>query len=279
MRFDDYVVRLGGDEFAIVLNDIQDIDSIQKLSARIHESLMLPFYLNRKEVFINTSMGITHSYVSFGKAKDFFRDADTAMNYAKSLGRSCRVIFQPEMHKSVVQRLNLGNSLRQALRRDEFFLEYQPIISLDNEKLVGFEALIRWNPLGKDVIPPSDFIYLAEEIGLIQPIGQWVLEEACQQIKAWQVKFKELHDLTVSVNLSAKQIFNSNFFDQIQAALEKSDLQPQFLKLEVTESILLEDKERVASILKEIRSLGVQISIDDFWDWLLIFELSNSFSL
>lgn len=264
MRFDDYVVRLGGDEFAVVLNNIKDIDNIHKIASRIHDGLMLPFCLNDNEVFINTSMGITHSHVSFGKAEDFFRDADTAMNYAKSLGRSCRVIFQPEMHKSVVQRLNLGNSLRQALSRKEFFLEYQPIVSLDEEILVGFEALIRWKHPQQGTIPPSEFIHLAEEIGLIEPIGQWALEEACQQTKAWQVQFEGMQDLTISVNLSAKQIFDNNFFTQVKTALAKSELEPCCLKLEVTENILLEDKKKVAAVLDNVRSLGVQISIDDF---------------
>ncbi|PSN20831.1 diguanylate cyclase [filamentous cyanobacterium CCP5] len=264
MRCSDYVVRLGGDEFAVVINSIQYTEDLLKIASRIHEVLMAPFDLDGRETFINASLGITSSHISLGNADDFFRDADIAMNYAKSLGRSCCVIFQPEMHSQVTQRLDLINSLKRALSNGEFFLEYQPIVSICEENLVGFETLIRWNHPDKGIISPSEFIPIAEEIGLINSIGQWVLEEACSQLKKWQLQFSCLADLTVSVNLSAKQFCNQNLLEQIKRALTESQLEARCLILEVTESILIENKADVISILENIRALGVQIAIDDF---------------
>ena len=264
MRCHDHVLHLGGDEFAFVIKKIQSTEDLLRVTSRIHEALMAPFYLEGHEVFVSASMGVTSSYVSLGSAEDFFRDADIAMNRAKSLGRSCCVVFQPEMHRQVVERLDLGNSLKRTLDKNEFFLEFQPIVSVSEEYPVGFEALIRWAHPDKGIIPPSEFIPLAEELGLINSIGQWVMEEACRQLKEWQFKFKVLANVTVSINLSTKQFFNQNLLEQIKRALEKSQLSANCLIIEITEHILLESKEKVISILEDIRSLGVQIAIDDF---------------
>lgn len=264
MRSKDYVVHLGGDEFSVVLKNLKDVESAIKIASRIHDELKAPFQFDDQEIFVSVSIGLTHSQVSLGGAKDFFRDADIAMNQAKYSGRSCLKIFTLEMHKQAVKRLDLTNSLRRALQQNEFFLEYQPIVSLTDEQLVGFEALIRWKHPKQGIILPSTFISLAEENNFIISIGDWVLEEACCQMKTWQTQSQNVQDLTINVNLSAKQIFHDGLIDQIERALAKSQLEPQYLKLEITEGILLEDREKIVAVLQKINKLGVRIAVDDF---------------
>lgn len=264
IRLNDYLFRIGGDEYGIILNDVKSISNLDKVVLRIHESLIPSFYLGDNEVFVNASIGITHNQISFGKAEDFFRDASAAMNHAKSLGYSHSVIFHPNIQEKFEHHLDLANSLQRALERNEFFLEYQPIFSLNEELLVGFEALVRWKHTRLGIVSPKDFIPLAEKGKFINALGRWVLEEACQKIKYFQNQYPEASNLSVSVNVSVCQIISGDFHRIVNDVLGITRLKPECLTLEITESILLERSQRTLYELAKIKSLGVKIAIDDF---------------
>ncbi len=264
IRLNDCLFRAGGDEYAIAIHDIKSVSSLDKIAARIYESLFSSFHLEDNEIFISISLGMTHNKVSMGKAEDFFRDASAAMNHAKSSGSSHCVVFQPKIQEKFEHSLGLANSLRKALERDELFLEYQPIFSLSEELLVGFEALVRWRHPKWGIISPQDFIPLAEKSQLIDTLGQWVLQEACQHMKDWQKKFSEACNLFVSVNVSVCQILCGDFYKKVDKALKAADLKPEFLSLEITESVLLEHSQQTLYELAKVKSLGIKIAIDDF---------------
>ncbi|NEQ42991.1 MAG: diguanylate cyclase [Leptolyngbya sp. SIOISBB] len=264
IRLNDCLFRAGGDEYVIVIHDIKSVSSLDKIAARICESLFSAFYLEDNEIFISINLGITHNNVSIGKAEDFFRDASAAMNHAKSSGSSHCVVFQPKIQEKFEHHLDLANSLRKALERNELFLEYQPIFSLNEELLVGFEALVRWKHSRWGIISPKDFIPLAEKSQLIDTLGQWVLQEACQQMKNWQEQFSEAHNLFVSVNVSVCQILCGDFHKKVDESLKAADLKSEFLSLEITESVLLEHSQQTLCELAKVKSLGVKIAIDDF---------------
>jgi diguanylate cyclase (GGDEF)-like protein/PAS domain S-box-containing protein len=261
----DLVARLGGDEFTILLEGMNELADAISVADRIHRALAEPFDLNGNEVFTSVSIGIAlSSNMDLTSAEDVLRGADIAMYRAKAHGKSCHEVFDNEMHRSVVALMQMENDLRRAVERQEFELFYQPIVSLSTGRIAGFEALVRWPHPEKGYISPNDFISLAEETGLIMPLGDWVLREACRQLCQWQVKFSKHLPLSISVNLSGRQFSQPNLPEQIQQILEETNLNPSSLKLEITESAIMENTESAMAMLMAIKALGVQLSVDDF---------------
>ena len=263
-REGDLLARFGGDEFVFLLKDIQQENEAIIVAQRIHQALTVPFLLNNREIFISASIGITLSADHYQYPEQMLRDADTAMYCAKARGRACHEIFAPTMHLYVLKKLHLESDLRQALQRQELVVYYQPIFCLQTQKIVGAEALVRWHPPDKPIIPPNDFIPLAEETGLIIDIDLWVLKCACEQLHQWQQQFGDLAPKFVSVNLSPKQFSNPNLSPKISDILEETKLEPKFLKLEITESVFLENSTAVLDILCQLQKLNIQICLDDF---------------
>jgi diguanylate cyclase (GGDEF)-like protein/PAS domain S-box-containing protein len=264
VRLEDQIARLGGDEFTILIQDIQDFKVVTDIAERIQEEISQPFHLSGYETFTTASIGIAVYSSEYHQPEELLRDADTAMYEAKSLGKAQYVIFDRDMHIQAMNLLKLETDLRQALDRGEFIVQYQPIVSLETGKLHGFEALVRWFHPEKGLIAPDNFITVAEETGLIIPLGRWVLEEACKQFKQWEQQFPSSADLVMSVNLSSKQFAHSNLFDQIIQVLEITKLAPHKIKLEITESVVMENIEVASKILERLRSQGIELSIDDF---------------
>jgi EAL domain-containing protein (putative c-di-GMP-specific phosphodiesterase class I) len=260
----DMVARLGGDEFAILLDGITNAGDATSMARRIQEKLASPFNLSGHEVFTTTSIGIALSSTGYDHSENMLRDADTAMYRAKAQGKACYEVFDKGMHTQAVYLLKMENDLRRALEREEFCVYYQPIVSLDNGQLSGFEALIRWQHPERGFVNPSDFIPLAEDTGLIVPIGQWILKRACEQLAKWQWQSPANRQLFMSVNLSSKQVSQPDLVNTIREILEEAHLEAKFLKLEITESAVMENADMAARLLKRLQSLGVQLSIDDF---------------
>ncbi|MEJ7618268.1 MAG: EAL domain-containing protein [Pyrinomonadaceae bacterium] len=263
LRHGDTVARLGGDEFTVLLDGLHEIGEADKIAQRIRTALAQPFHLSGHEVFTSASIGIAQSSAGYVSAEDLMRDADTAMYQAKRLGKARHETFDPAMHDLATETLALENDLRRALERDEFLLHYQPVVSLDDERIIGFEALVRWRHPQRGLIPPQKFIPLAEETGLILPIGQWVLESACGQARVWQDQFPEI-PLFVSVNVSGKQLAEPSFVTHVKEALRKQQLDSSKLQLEITESAVMGNREAVLDILKQLQEIGIELSMDDF---------------
>ena len=260
----DMVARLGGDEFAILLDGITDSSVATTMAGRIQEKLQEPFNLSGHEVFTTTSVGIALSSTGYDHPENILRDADTAMYRAKAQGKACYEVFDKGMHTRAVYLLQMENDLRRALDREELRVHYQPIVSLENGQLAGFEALLRWQHPERGFISPVDFISLAEDTGLIVPIGMWILKRACQQLAKWQWRSPANRQLMMSVNLSSKQLAQAALVDQIRETLEETHVDPRHLKLEITESAVMENAETAAQLLRRLKALGVQLSIDDF---------------
>ncbi len=264
LRPGDTIARLGGDEFTILLEDIDEAAHAIEVAERIQKEMSLPFNLNGHEAFTTVSIGIALYNASYNHLEELLRDADTAMYQAKSLGKAQHALFDKNMHDQAMHLLQLETDLRRAIDREEFMVLYQPIVSLQTGMLIGFEALVRWRHPKREIICPKDFISLAEETGHIILIGQWVIEEACRQMRQWQENLCSELPLSISVNLSSKQFANSSLIDQIMESLKKTGLDPGMLKLEITESVVMEDMKAAAGMLEQLRSLGVGLSIDDF---------------
>ncbi|MBD2102003.1 EAL domain-containing protein [Leptolyngbya sp. FACHB-261] len=262
LRAGDTVARLGGDEFAILLENINGSNDATCVAERIQEELALPFNLNNHEVFITASVGIVLETTNYEKPEELLRDADTAMYHAKSLGKARYNIFDQAMHARVLALLQLDNDLRRAVERQEFQVYYQPIVSLTTGRITGFEALARWQHPSKGMILPSEFIQLAEETGLIVPIGEWVLHEACYQASLWQARFPS--PLTISVNLSGRQLTQPDLASKISQILQRTNLAPSNLRLEMTESVIMENTQLATDVLLQLKALDVQLCIDDF---------------
>ncbi len=260
----DTLARFGGDEFAILVSGIVDTTDAVRVAERIHRELSLPFDLNRNSTFASASIGIALSSSGYERPEDILRDADIAMYRAKENGKARYEMFDQGMHARAVSRLQLESDLRQAVEEKQFSVFYQPIVALETGRLAGFEALVRWNHPRQGMVTPNDFIPVAEETGLIVPIGEWVLEEACKRIREWQISSPTHRALCLSVNLSARQVSQPDLVERIKRALNISKLHPHFLKLELTESVVMENAEAAAEMLKRLRALGVQLSIDDF---------------
>ena len=260
----DMVARLGGDEFAILLDGIPNSAEATNMAKRIQDKLDSPFNLSGHEVFTTTSIGIALSSTGYDYPENMLRDADTAMYRAKAQGKACYEVFDKGMHARAVYLLQMENDLRRALDREELRVYYQPIVSLNNGQLAGFEALIRWQHPERGFISPVDFISLAEDTGMIAPIGLWILKRACQQLAQWQWASPAHRQLFMSVNLSGKQVAEPDLVSQIQQILEATHLDARYLKLEITESVVMENAELAAQFFKRLKALGVQLSIDDF---------------
>jgi len=260
----DTLARFGGDEFAILLSGMTDATDAVRVAKRISEELTQPFVLDKNSAFATASIGIALSSSGYDRAEDILRDADIAMYRAKENGKARYEVFDHGMHARAVSRLQLESDLRLAIEQKEFCVYYQPIVCLQTGRLAGFEALVRWNHPRRGLVEPADFIPVAEETGLIVPIGEWVLNEACAQVRQWQIDSPSHRSLSLSVNLSARQVAQPHLLDRIKEALDNSKLNPHCLKLEITESVVMENAEAAALMFKQLRSLGVQLSIDDF---------------
>jgi len=258
------LARLGGDEFTILLVDINDPSDAIRAAERIQSVLAMPYSFGGQEVFVSASVGIALSTTPHSTADDLLRDADIAMYRAKSLGKARVEIFDTEMHVQAVNRLKLESALRRAVEREEFRLFYQPIISLHRGRITGFEALLRWQPPNRGLVGPAEFIGVAEETGLILPIGKWVLHQACQQARLWQTQYPSDPPLTMSVNISAKQFAKSDLAEEIRLVLEQTGIPSSSLELEITETVAMGDAERTIKTLSRLKSLGVRLAIDDF---------------
>jgi diguanylate cyclase (GGDEF)-like protein len=260
----DTLARFGGDEFAILLSGMTDATDTVRVAQRIQEELTQPFVLDKNSAFVSSSIGIALSSSGYDRPEDILRDADTAMYRAKENGKARYEVFDHGMHDRAVSRLQLESDLRQAVEQKEFCVYYQPIVCLQSGRLAGFEALVRWNHPLQGLVKPADFIPVAEETGLIVPIGEWVLQESCRQIRECQMAHPSHRSLSLSVNLSARQVAQPDLLPRIKEALAISKLDPRCLKLEITESVVMENAEAAALMFKQLRAMGVQLSIDDF---------------
>jgi diguanylate cyclase (GGDEF)-like protein len=264
VRPSDAVARLGGDEFAILLDGIDAGEDAVRVAERVQEVVSSPLYVNGHEVFTTASIGITLCNALYYDPENILRDADTAMYHAKENGKARFELFDAAMHASVVAKLQLENDLRRAVDNDEFEVHYQPIVALDSGRLAGFEALVRWNHPERGLVSPAEFIPLAEETGIITEIGEWVLRESCRQAREWTPANDTHTPLTMSVNLSGKQFAQPDLIDQARNALLESGLDARSLKLEITESAVMENAQSAATMLAQLRDLGIKLSIDDF---------------
>jgi diguanylate cyclase (GGDEF)-like protein/PAS domain S-box-containing protein len=260
----DLVTRLGGDEFVILLEDIDGPDDAVDVAERILEELQSPLPIDDKEIFISASIGIALGTAHRRHAEELVRDADIAMYRAKANGRAGYAIFDPAMHQQVLQRLELENYLRRALEMQEMVLYYQPILSLSTSQIAGFEVLLRWQHPKLGLVTPDRFVTIAEETGLIVPIGEWILHTACQQLAEWQRRHAAASSLKMAVNLSVKQLKGDILLPQLDDALRQADLTGDSPTLEITENLLVQDIDTTSQLLKQVRARGVRISIDDF---------------
>lgn len=264
LKFGDTVARLGGDEFAIMLEDVHDKDEGTALSEMLQKALSTPFVLGGKEVFTTASMGIAHSTDNYVRPEDILRDSELAMYRAKELGKARSVAFDPAMRGTTVTPLDVETDLRRALDRNEMILNFQPIVSLADGRIRGFEALSRWRHKERGDIPPSEFIPIAEETGMIVELGQWVLRNACAQMVEWNKEFPEQGPFEISVNLSGRQFTQLDLVKMVTSSLDGTGLDASFLKLEITESALMENAQRSAQMLRHLKELHIKVCVDDF---------------
>ena len=262
---DNTLARLGGDEFTVLLEDIRDPSDAVRVAERVQQAVRVPVSMGGgQEVFATASIGIAVSTSVNCSDEELVRDADIAMYRAKASGGDRCAVFDATMHERAVERLQLETDLRHALERDEFRLQYQPIVSLRDHRVIGFEALVRWQHPERGLLSPAAFLTLAEETGLITRIDHWVLREACGQARRWQTNFPSSSPASVSVNVSAQGFGQPDLVQQVANALQETGLDPHNLRLEITESVAMADAERARTILIELKALGVRISLDDF---------------
>lgn len=264
IRPSDMVARLGGDEFVILLENICDRDQATQIAQRLLVQLQHPIKIAGEEIYSSVSIGIATSMAGYDKPEDIVRDADMAMYRAKLNGKSRYEIFDSSIHLGAVSQMQIEMDLRRACENNEFALHYQPIVSLISEDIIGFEALVRWNHPTRGLVPPSDFIPVAEETGIILPLGNWILHEACRQMQEWKENYSQPKDLIVSVNLSARQLEQIDLAEQISDVLRETGFDPNCLRLEITESVIMNNAEQAVITVNQLRGLGVRVSIDDF---------------
>lgn len=262
IRKNDIVFRMGGDEFICILSEINSQKEAETIAERLINSLSKPFYLDSNECYISASVGISIYPFDGDDIETLLTFADTAMYEAKNSGKNQYKLTKAEVNAAAFEKMTLENELRKAIKQKSFTLHYQPQIDTKTLKVTGFEALLRWEHPDLGNIPPGEFIPLAEETGLIIPIGKWVLKTACRQNMAWQ---KELGiSPKISVNISTKQFFEENFLEMVMEILNETKMPPHLLELEITETILMKQTPKITSILSELKRLGIRISIDDF---------------
>jgi diguanylate cyclase (GGDEF)-like protein/PAS domain S-box-containing protein len=260
----DTVARLGGDEFTILLEGSADVSDATHLAERILDLFKKPFSIEGQTLFVSASIGIALSAPGADSPDDILRNADIALYQAKSKGKSRYAIFAAGMNTQAASRLRLETELRYAIEREEFVVYYQPVVDLKTGRISEVEALVRWQHPERGLVPPLEFIPIAEETGMIIPIGQWVLEQACRQLRAWQVQYPSDPPLALSVNLSARQFQHPHLVEDIIHTLHDCGLEPGCLKLEITESATMEDSQLAVETLGKLKSLGIQLAIDDF---------------
>jgi diguanylate cyclase (GGDEF)-like protein len=263
LREGDSLARLGGDEFAILLNRLDDEGQANAIAFRIQDALSAPFSIGGREVFTSASIGIAFSAAQYSNPEEMMRDADTAMYHAKARGKARHELFDAEMHARALDRLGLENDLRQAIKSRAFDVHYQPIVSLATGMCVGFEALVRWSRNGQ-ATSPEKFIPVAEELGLIESLGTWVLQEACRTFTDWQRRYPRYGLEYITVNVSTRQLMQPNFLQIVQETVLRSGLTPSNLRLEITETTLMGSPHMAAEALRELRDFGVKVYLDDF---------------
>ena len=263
-RKTDTVGRLGGDEFVVLMDEFDDPSDVFRLADRVLQDLTAPILLNGEEAVASASIGIALGNRHYESADDILRDADIAMYRAKSRGKAGRVIFDRSMHTRAVARMKLESDLRLAATRNEYRLHYQPIVSLRSGRITGFEALVRWEHPERGLVGPDEFIPVAEETGLILPLGMWVLREAVGQLRHWQDEFGVEPPLTIGVNLSCRQFFQPDLVPQIEHTIREAGIDASCLRIEITESVMMERAEEASLALARLSALGVRLAMDDF---------------
>jgi len=263
VRSVDTVARFGGDEFTVLLSDISNINEAVHVTERILAEFTKPVDIDGHEIFSSVSVGVAIATPDT-VPEALLREADTAMYVAKFSGRARYQVFDPSMHRRARNLLTIENELRRALDRGEFELRYQPIVSLSGGEIVGFEALLRWRHSERGLVGPSEFIPIAEDTGLIVPIGRWVLREACTQLMRWRKDGFHRDDLIISVNLSVKQLVQQDFAEEVARIIRETGVSPSFLNLEITESAIIGNPDTALKVLSDLKQLGVRLSTDDF---------------
>ena len=264
LRDGDTIARLGGDEFTILLDGIKDYGDAQRVAERVQEVLGESFHLAGRELFITASVGIKYSGHGDEQPEDLLRDADTAMYCAKTLGKAQYQVFDAKMHTRALTLLQMESDLRRAVEREEFHVNYQPIVSLESGRISGFEALVRWHHPERGVILPSEFVSVAEETGVIMQIDRLVLRQACCQMRKWQNALPGTRRMKISVNVSCKQFMQPMIVEQVMEILQETGLDPSSLKLEITESVMMEGRDYTMGVLERLSEAGVELSLDDF---------------
>ena len=264
LRDIDTLARFGGDEFVILLEDMENENYAVVIAERLQKSLKTPFEIEGNDIYAPASFGIVLNTRIYDDSEIIIRDADAAMYHAKEKGRLQFKIFDKTLHEKALNLLQVETDLRKAIANKEFDLYYQPIVSLDNISIIGFEALIRWNHPTQGLVYPDSFIPVAEETGLIIPIGRWVLKKACRDLRRWDKQVKSKLPLFMSVNISSKQFLRPSLIDDIKEILHETGLPPDQLKLEITETALMEDFHETIPLIQRLKDFGVQIVIDDF---------------
>ncbi|MGC9526025.1 MAG: putative bifunctional diguanylate cyclase/phosphodiesterase [Limnospira sp.] len=264
IRSADTVAHLGGDEFCLLLEDIKDIKEVTRVVEGVDRAVKTPFELEDREIGVTASIGIALSLTGYDRSGDILRDADIALHRAKENGKAQYEIFDRAMHGEALRRLHLETDLRRALQNGEFLVYYQPIVSLKTGVMAGFEALVRWQNPRVGLVSPLEFIPIAEETGLIVPLGEWVLCESCRQLSVWKQKYPQLNDFKISVNLSGQQLKTPDPIAPIRKALQKCGISGMNLKLEITENMLIDNLEKINDLISQMQVMKIQVSIDDF---------------